>query len=904
MSQLEFSEQVILEPRSASRATTRKTEKKAPYAIPTRSRTSQATRGRMTAEEFASNLQHYQRRRRSVSSQGHQQLRDRTAPQPKRPGIRAPTITSAKDDFSTISDVEDEGPEESGASQELQLAYRLAQSERLQSTSRMQLLRDADTFQNHRIRSVARDLVDRWCYAAVEAKDQHEHMERLASARDTEVLLRQAFQHWRLRLHANRKAITRERYFRDIERRLHEARNVQTLDIYFNHWRQWAFYHAARTSRARRHILRVKYFKTWRNISVSNQLKALGQGQRKHFLLWKQRYIHSLEDNNKASLVRQASLSRNAYWDWFWAFCERRAPEWQHARLKRKYFLRLIIDYSSIIRQDQLTTIQWENSLQRKALLPWLAKARLIISSQREAATFSHQKLLARTLPTWRQDTRHSPLARHVSNIVDWRVARVTFTTFMTRYHFEKQAKHVDRLRIIRNQWTRWNDRLRCQALSHRIDERCLYEALSRWTAVCRANFIYKLCLQRLQRKCLHKLEKKCLRRKQRREARCQTMQTVRHTKNLRVCFSYWRSQLTFQRQAEVIAFEFYAPKIAQDSLQTWFQYLAYQRNLEASAKDADFYFIGRKLLKRWHTAFVDSKKQRRRTAYVQVRRGLKMRLAAGVVQHWHRYSVRIHEMQQEADTIDQTQLFRVGINLFDCWKTQLATRRGQEYQAIQHYDRRLVERSLYTWIERLEDQARMDETADLNNEMHVRNIAFTLVHKLRLKIIEQKGREANAENLSNWYDRRHFHNMLRQWQNRTAKARSQPPPQIIPAISSRVSRTRKLFEGDDYEAATDRAEDWTEFDIGDWIPTLEAQSSSTPLPGYLSTPSKRAARAKALVRVSTTPAGTPFEHRLRSQLGPTPRTGRRTGFGRSVGPLRGSMFSAILEDSPRTPGV
>lgn len=487
--------------------------------------------------------------------------------------------------------------------------------------------------------------------------------------------------------------------------------------------------------------------------------------------------------------------------------------------------------------------------------------------------------------------------------MVDWRVARATFANFATKYHFEKQAEHVDRLRIVRNQWTKWNDCLRCQALSQRIDERCLYEALSKWIAACRASFVRRIFLQRLQRKCLSKLKGKCLRRKQRRAARCQTLQEARNVECMRGFFSHWRSQLCSLQEAEQIAFEFYAPKIAQDTLRTWVQYLAYQRNLKLYAVDAYFYFVGRKLLKRWHTATIESKKQKRRNAYVQVRRGLKMRLASGILQQWRQSVAQFCDMQQRADTINQIQLFKFGTSIFDGWKGQFDQRRDQDHQAIQHYDRRLLERSLYTWIERLEDQARMDETADLNNEMHIRNIAFGWFHQLRLKIIEQKGREANAENLKNWYEKRHVHNMLRQWQNKTAKVHSQPPPKT-PILSSRVSRAKKVFEKDDREGTTSRAEDWTEFDVGDWNPALEAQSSSTPLPGYLSTPSKRAARAKALVRVSTTPAGTPFANRLRSQLGSTPRTGRTTGFGRSTGGLRGSTFGVILEDSPRTPGA
>jgi len=902
MSRLETTELAILQPRSASRATTRRTEKTTTNAALARSRASQAERGRLTAEEFTNNLQHYQRRLRSRSRQGGRQPQWRAGPLADRPNAPIPAKTTAEDAFSATSDIENEPAEASVSSQGIRPAYALAQSKRLYNPSRTQLLRDADTFQNYRIRSVARDLVDKWCYAAAQAKDQHEHMGRLASARDTEILLRQAFEHWRHRLHAKRQALQREGYFEYIDQRILGARNALILATAFTHWRQYAHYHVVRASRARKHILSVKYFEAWRNITVANQLKALRQGRRKFFNVWKQRYIRCLTDSLKADLVRQASLSRNAYWDWFWAFCERRAPEWRAGRLKRKYFSKLIDANRSNGQRDQLITTQSGNSFAKKAFLQWLEKARLILSAQREAATFSHQKLIARTLPAWRQDTIYSPLARQISNCVDWRVARVTFAIFVATYRLEKQAEHVDRLRITRNQWTRWNDRLRCQKLSHRIDERHLHESLYKWIAACRASIIHRLFEQRLQRHMLYKLRYQWSVRRTQRESARKTVQTARDRSCLRSFLGHWRSQLGSQRQVEQIAIEFYAPKTA-DTLRLWGQCLAYQRKLDASAKDADFFFVGRKLLKGWHTASIESKKQKRRNAYMQVRRGVKMRLAAGVLQQWRQSSAQICNMQQEAETIDRLQVFRVGTNLFDFWKSKVELRRDQDYQAMEHNDRRLLERCLYTWIERLEDQARMEETADLNNEMHVRNIAFGWFHKLRLRIIEQKGREANAESLSSWYEKRHSHNMLRQWQHKTVKARSQP--QETPALSFRVSRARPRPQAEDRDGLISRAEDWTDFDVGgDWMPASEAQSSSTPLPGYLSTPSKRAARAKALVMVSTTPAGTPLEHRLRSQFRPTPRTARRSGFGRSAGAFRNSTFGVIVKESPRTPDM
>ena len=91
-------------------------------------------------------------------------------------------------------------------------------------------------------------------------------------------------------------------------------------------------------------------------------------------------------------------------------------------------------------------------------------------------------------------------------------------------------------------------------------------------------------------------------------------------------------------------------------------------------------------------------------------------------------------------------------------------------------------------------------------------------------------------------------------------------------------------------------------FDTENWISKLEVNVNHTPLSGYLSTPSKRATRARELVGMSTTPIGTPFRQRLRSAMS-APRSNRQKELGRSTN-LRGSTFGTILEASPRTPGA
>lgn len=899
MSRIDLSERSVLEVRPSTRATTRITEKTTSNASPSKSAALHDRRDRLTAEEFANTLQQAQTRRKIGTSRSHrrEQQVDLPATPKRHVPIRAPP--SMTDLSQAASEAEDPNIEAFQDPHGSQPAYSVAQQERLYNPSRTQLLRDAETFHHYRIRSVARDIVDKWCYAALQGKYRHEQLDRLAAAHDAEILLRQAFEHWRVRLHERKQAAYTERYFKAQERRIVKARDLMLLAKAFSHWEQCAREERIRASNARQHILSIKYFQAWKDVTLTNQRNIRLQARRKFFGIWKQRLAQVLKGNVKADLVRHERIAKNAYWNWFWTFCEMRSPKWRDGRLRRKYLFKWVAAFRSNNQIQQQSTWKSDDVARRKIMMLWAGKIRVILGNLQQASALREKKVADHALQALRSVRLYAPLSRQVSNIVDWRVAGTVFAIFVSRYRFEKQAEAVSRLRILRNTWTMWNDGLRWRTVAHRIDDRYCLESLYHWVIAERFILLQRLCKERLKQKFLSKLRDESSLRSSHRERNYDLVLESQRKASLQHFLVRWHSILDSHRHSARMAFEFHAPKITQEALQSWSQSLRHQRTLQSWAKDARFYFVTRRMLKLWQTASIESKRQKRKLAYIQVRRKAKMNLAGAVLQRWHGASTHVTRMQQAATATYQDRLLQVGAKLFDEWQAQSDLRTDQDSQANEHYSRRLLERHLYTWIEKLEEQSRLEELADLNYDMRIKNVAFIWFNKLRLKIIEQKGQESNAENLRVWYSKRHSRNLLRHWQDQTTKKLK---PQEKQPFSSRPNRTR--LRAAPAETPITRAEDWTDFDIGDWIPALEAQSSTTPLPGYLSTPSKRAARAKALVRGSTTPAGTPFEQRLRPQIGATPRTGRRFEFGRSVTAMKGSTFGAIMEDEPRTPGV
>ena len=897
LSQLYSGEQAFRDSRPSTRATTRPTEKIRSRISAPRLLNFQAPRGRLTAEQFKEEPQNAQASHVPQLSQAAQQAYSRAPFKTKHAPILG-DVASSRIDLSRSAGIIphaslDESPAIGSAIQPIHPNP----WKPLHVPSRTQLLRDADTFQHYRIISVVRDIVDRWCEAALQANNHHEHIERMAVAHDTEILLRQAFEHWRARLHARKQAAETKQFFKRLESRAVKARNLYLLTKAFTHWVQCAQDEAHEKLLAKRHVLATKYFHAWRDITIENQDKVHFQGLKKFFRVWERRYVQRLTEEITANLHYQQSLSKYGYWRWFWNFCERRAPEWRTRRLKQKAVLKWSDRFRGIKRRNLAITQTQISKMQMHHLSLWVKKARLSSFNNRQAIFFNQTNAFSRCLETWSRSQQFAPIGQQISNLVDWRVAGTTFAVFVNRFRLEKQAERINGLRILRSGWTHWNDRLRWQTLASRIQDRYLLEALYRWVISERYVLLQRLSEQRLKRQHLQQWRWGYVANQGRRDECLRRIEDQRAHASMKNVLLTWRNEYGEQRNAEQIAFEFHAPKMTHEAIERWKEALAHTQDIELWAKDAAFFFLGKRYLRLWWHATSESKRKKRREAYVQVRRQSKMNLASALLQRWRNTSAHIQELRRHGDNADQHHILRTASSLLNVWKNSLDLNLDAGLDALEHYEQRLTRRLLRLWSSHANDQWQMEETAVATSDLRVQKTAFNILRQFQLKIIESRGQQGNANGLRLNYERRHYQALVRIWRDKLA-ARQNRPSQP-PSFSARSRRTKRFVE-DDQLGVTRRLEDWTEFDAGDWIPNIEAETSTTPLPGYLSTPSKRAARAKALVQ-STTPAGTPFQNRLRAQLNSTSKSAKQGPFKRSVN-ITSSNFGAILEDSPELP--
>ncbi|KAJ5676821.1 Sfi1 spindle body [Penicillium maclennaniae] len=753
------------------------------------------------------------------------------------------------------------------------------------------LLRDASTFNMYRQRAICRRILTQWLKRAFRNRQIRETRETLAINHDRNTLLRQAFEPWRAIIQDKRHTARTERFFKHLEERSSCARDLYLMTKAFTHWAQLTSEEVARTSAARQHVLSIKYFNAWREITAVNELKAQRFALRKPFSKWRKRISDLKAAESQAVTVHNAHLRNASYWQWFWGFCERRAPEWYDHRLKRRSLLYWLRSFRTNRERDHEINIHCRRSALGSALRVWSRRSKEIASAQQKADNSQHFQALSKTFKDWKIQARLAPAASQVSGMVNGRILQNALSRWVFKARMADQAEKMNRLRAERNAWTSWNDTLRCLALRARIDERLKMETLYKWILTERFQLMRRIHEQRIKREVFTRFVTNTRDTYTRLLFHAENHEDHRSEDLVRAKFTLWREQVRLQREREYTAFEFYAPRLAQESLMAWRSKREQIAKLEAWARNADFYFLMKKSLK----------------PYAMIRRKIKISLASKAISTWSMQTQRIMSMEQQAVAMNREKVLRLVSELFARWHEKTLQRAQDCQDADWNYFREIAFNQLIQMSETYVIRREMEDTADSMYRSHVLRNAGALFRKLSLRVFQLSNTAETAEAMRERTLRRHARNLLRDWVEQArlkleardslgpalTPARFPGPPTMTPARSSN-------FGGADGGSAL--FDPWiqnpseTPFKLTDFTMTSQEPASATPLttPNYMNSPSKRAARARALAQMSTTPATplhTPFARRLlrasasTSQIASSmrPRTGRRSSMGTSV---------------------
>ncbi|GKZ76019.1 hypothetical protein AnigIFM56816_003480 [Aspergillus niger] len=768
--------------------------------------------------------------------------------------------------------------------------------EMLYRPSLSDLLRDASTFNMYRQRAINRRLLTQWVKRAIQVRQSHHNMEIVAVNRDRNTLLRQAFQTWHTIIRDRRQEERTERFFKHLEERAGRARDLYLLTKAFSHWAQLTAEELARTSAARRRILSVKYFHAWREITAVNEMKAQRFALRKPFAAWLKRTKEVKQAEEKAVVISSEKSKHTFYWQWFWSFCEQRAPQWYDYCLKRRsllYWLRKFRTNRECIHEIDVRNKQ--NAVGSVMQL-WHERTQGVIAREQQVASMERRKVLEEKLIEWRAQAHLAPVANRVTKMIDTHILQAAYSQWVHRAQMLKQAREMDRQRIIRNAWTTWNDQLRCQALYARIEERIKLEAMYKWILAERYRLMQRIREQRIKQEVFSVFVTNVRRTYAELLDRAEVFEEQRNEDLLRSKLERWRDQLSLQREREIVASEFYAPRLAQESLVAWRSKYQHVVKIQGWADNARYYFLATKFTKKWRVATVESAKKRRQQAYIQTRRKIKINLASKALSHWHSRSLHMAGLEQQALQFSRQHCLTMASELVPRWQEKTFNRLQDCDAADDHYARQIVGEQLTRWVEALLVYQRQEQQANNVNREHVLGQANIQLRKLSFRVFQVKSFSETADAMKERNLRKHCRSMFRSWLDKARvkfESRDLPGPLISP--------TRNYDGATTFEAEPNRRifDPWyqttTPFKTNDLAVAANSQiqlASTTPLatPNFLTSPSKRAARARAMAQVSTTPATpsyTPFASRLLRAGAVLPRTDstrRRTGRASALG--------------------
>lgn len=767
-------------------------------------------------------------------------------------------------------------------------------AEMLYRPSLSDLLRDASTFNMYRQRAINRRILTQWLKRAAQLQQSRQNMDAVAVNRDRFTLVRQAFETWRSIIREKRQTARTERFFKHLEQRAGRARDLFLVTKAFTHWAKVASEEVAKTSAARRHFIGVKYFNAWREVTAVNELKSQRFALRRPFKAWRYKVNQIKEAESVAVSTHERNLMHGVYWQWFWAFCDRRAPQWYDHRLKQHSLLSWLRKFRTNRERDH--EIEVRNK--RLALTTtWQAlshRTKALADAEQKADSMQRRKLLAEMFGEWKIKSCFAPPAFHVSSRVDRRILRTSFEQWILRMQMAKQAREMDRFRITQKSWIMWNDLLRCQALTARINERLKMETMYKWILAERFSLMQRIRDTRIKRDTFSVFVNSIRKTYSKLLHNADVHEDYRNEELLRAKFTQWRERLALQREREYVAFEFYAPRLQQESLVSWRSKQQTVVKLQERANGARFYFLATRTMKQWKQAAEQSVKRRRQEAYAKMRRKVKINLASKAMNCWKSWSGQIADMDRQAVDFRRQKLLKVSFGLLGRWHDQASQRIQDCLEAELYYTRQAAYAQLMNWVELYVRNRDLEEHSNNLYHGHVLGQASAQLRKLSLRIFQLNSSWETADAMRERTTRKHARGILRLWIEQThlkVEERDAFPPLVTPGRGDLDGMSGNNQPGPTIFDSWNPAE--TPFKISDFVTQPQeppAMGSPLATPNYMSSPSKRAARARTLAQQgSTTPATplyTPFAGRLlRAGVLTNPSTSkRRNGRGSAMG--------------------
>ena len=669
---------------------------------------------------------------------------------------------------------------------------------------------------------------------------QREQIARLAIAQDHTTLKHQALDQWLCSYRQRKLKKENEAFFGELEMEATKARDQFLLAKAFSHWAQSASEEVARTSAARRHILRIRYFKAWRDVTVVNAAKVRRAGLAKFFGIWKKRYLLDNVLERHAFHFNQLRLLGENYRHWFWTFCDRRAP----GRYNKNLRARIFEHWDSLAHSARYRT-KWSTrfaqfKLFSKCVALWKAKSNFVQQCEDHAQGFHRQKLLLSAIDSLQRELNLARIHNVFAKNLNIGAFRMALAAWRDKKDSASEATNINDLRIMRNGWTVWNDKLRMKAVAQTMNTRICAEALYRWMLAERGRLCERIAREKLMERIFKRWHDKS-------DRRCSAMGRAYHSsfRNKRNAvmqgvISKWSSASRSRLQDEHSAESFWATHQSERIVNHWQERARHVSELNRWANDGQFFVLTSTPFKRWREAVIAKERMRRRDAYTVVRRRVKIASALRALTKWRACCSHLASMKTKAVEVDEARIMTFGTDIFDTWRDRTRILDHYSSTALQFSNQRTIRSCFITMYQRYQHiEFQIGEARSFYWE-YSSLIAEGTFDKLSWQLFQVRNLEKAADSLETRIRRKHYRKIVRHWLEKTGQRRelgrstlgTQKRPHF--RAKSSISPSRR---GYDRESELQDDGSIAGLESGLHVPP---SSMAARTPGYLKTPLRR----------------------------------------------------------------
>jgi protein SFI1 len=651
------------------------------------------------------------------------------------------------------------------------------------------LMDDAETFEHQRLHRVTRECIRIWRNRTQGRMNLRDDMERAAIAFDRRVLLRASLLQLRDTALVRRSGRETNRFFDRLETRADKARSLFLLTKAFTHWAKCAEDEVQRTSVARRHILRTRFFNGWRDITAVNELKIQHFALAKFLSIWRTRAAEVRDRDQFAESYYEEKIVRKSWNALNNEYLNRGATNWHDTKTARTT-LQKWREITEIMRERNIwATDRRDGMLLRRTFQTWQQKTVAEKALQSQADQFRHVSLLGTTFKTLQKQAQLEPLLRQVQARVNGRLLRARFQDWRKDAQLSRQARDIDRMRVLRNAYTAWNDRLRIKALEDRINDRVIVECLYKWTLASRVSLFQRVHNRQLKESTFLSWVTKTNQRANTLDAAEIPFVQFKRAQLMRICLRKMETITTERRREQFAIVAEYQQKLKQRIFDKLKERQAHFQELNQWSADARFYVLSKHTLKTWSQATQHARRNRRRDTYSQVRRTVKTNLVRRVFEHWRDKANHIAVLTQRANDMLESRTFQTSGAIMHQWHDNTLILRQQNAQAVSLHAFKLSARYFAIWSQRLDLIHTLEGQAVALRQESTEIAATGALKKMGWRLWNFQRQEDNARALFERNFEKHVRAMVRFWAERATERLGHRPVSPTPTSRSRGRR-------------------------------------------------------------------------------------------------------------------